>query len=327
MITVKTPYRISLFGGGTDFPEWFNNYSNGQVISATINKYCNISLRYLPPFFPHKYRIIWSKVETVNFIKKIKHPVINKVLEFYNEKEGLEISHLGDLPARSGIGSSSSFTVGLLAGLNFLQKNKISKNEIIKRSILVERKLLNESGGWQDQVITALGGLRYTSFKNKNKFFSKKINLSLSKLKKLEDSLILFYYGKPRTSSKIQVELKNNFSKKKKEFEKILKITERAKKVLYNNMELDEIGVLLDESWRIKKSLTDKISNRKVDEFYDFSKSKGAIGGKLLGAGGSGFMLFYVKKNNKKNFIKKISKYHLHIPFSFEDKGVHIQES
>jgi len=326
MITVKTPYRISLFGGGTDFPEWFNNYSDGQVISATINKYCNISLRYLPPFFEHKHRIIWSKVETVDGVKNIQHPVIKKVLNYCNEKKGLEISHLGDLPARSGIGSSSSFTVGLLSGLKFLQNKNISKNELIKQSIIVERKLLKEIGGWQDQVITALGGLRYTSFKKKDKFFSKKISISELNKQKLEDSLVLFYYGKPRISSLIQVELKNNFSKKKREIEKILDITDKAKKIFQKNLELDEIGMLLDETWMIKRTLSNKVSNNKLDELYNFSKKNGAIGGKLLGAGGSGFMLFYVKKNNKKKFIKKLSKFHLHVPFKFEDKGTHIKE-
>lgn len=326
MITVKTPYRISLFGGGTDFPEWFNNYSDGRVISGTINKYCNISLRYLPPFFEHKHRIIWSKVETVNNIKNIQHPVIKKVLNYCNEKKGLEISHLGDLPARSGIGSSSSFTVGLLSGLKFLQHKNISKTELIKHSIIVERKLLKEIGGWQDQVITTLGGLRYTSFKKKNKFFSKKINLSKFNYQKLQDSLVLFYYGRPRISSFIQIELKNNFFKKKDGLYKILDITDKAKKIFQNNLDIDEIGMLLDETWKIKRTLSNKISNKKLDELYDFSKKHGAIGGKLLGAGGSGFMLFYVKKNNKKNFIKKLSKFHLHVPFEFEDKGTHIKE-
>ncbi len=321
MIFSKTPYRISLFGGGTDFPEWFDN-NESFVISTSIDKYANIGIRYLPPFFEKKNRIVWSKIELTDKIQNISHPSIKAILEYFSETKGVEIHHFGDLPARSGIGSSSSFTVGLLNLIFFLRKKKISNNQLSEIAINIESKILKEAGGWQDQIIVSHGGLNEIKFHNNN-FNISKIKIKENSKKKLDDSLVLFYTGSSRYSSDLQKIFKKKIKKLSFELNMINQLAIEAKKIILSEKNYDEIGNLLHESWMIKKTLTNKISNHKINELYNFGINSGAIGGKLLGAGDNGFILFYCKKNNQKKLISKLRKY-IHVPFNFEDKGSHL---
>ena len=318
MIFSKTPYRISLFGGGTDFPEWFNK-NKSLVISATINKYATIGVRYLPPFFGKKYRIIWSKIDLVNNINQISHPSVKAILKFTKENRGIELHHYGDLPARSGIGSSSSFAIGLLKIISYLQNKEISKNKLALDSINIERNILQEKGGWQDQVIIANGGLKFIEFYN-NKFSIQKPNINQKKIKNLSDSLVLFYTGSNRDSYKIQKFFIDNLKNLDAELKEINNLAISAKKIISTGKNFDEIGRLLNESWMIKKTFSKKVSNNKIDLIYRDGLKAGAIGGKLLGAGKSGFILFYCEKDKQKNLISKFKKF-VHVPFNFQNEG------
>ena len=321
MILSKTPYRISLFGGGTDFPEWFNA-NKSLVISTTIDKYANIGIRYLPPFFEKKNRIIWSKIELLDNIDDITHPSIKAILKYFKEKRGVEVHHYGDLPARSGIGSSSSFAVGFLNLLFYLHKQKASKKRLSEVAIHIEKKILNEEGGWQDQVIVSKGGFNEIKFFN-NKFKLSSINIDHKTKKKLDDSLLLFYTGVPRYSFDLQKVFKKNIKNLSSELKEITEIAIEAKKIISSKKNFDELGKLLHESWLIKKTFTNEISNNNIDEIYKIGINAGAIGGKLLGAGSNGFILFYCNRNKQKKLISKLKKL-VHVPFNFEDKGTQI---
>lgn len=323
LISIKAPFRISLFGGGSDFPKWFNNYG-GAVISGSIDKYCTITIRKLPSFFFHKHRIVWSKIELVNQIDEISHPVIKEVLKSFNFSEGLEIHHFGDLPARSGIGSSSSFSVALLKAIHELKGIKIEKDRIIDQSIKLERNKLKEMGGWQDQIIVTKGGFRYTEFSYKNSYVSTKIKISDKCLNELNNQLLLFYTGNPRSSYIIQNKLQKNILNKKSELNDICSITKEALKIILSKKNYILLGSLLDESWKIKKCLHKEISNSYLDDLYSYAQKNGAIGGKLLGAGQGGFLLLFVTDLQKANLIKKMEKKKIiNVPFKFEDKGLH----
>ena len=321
MILSKTPYRISLFGGGTDFPEWFN-VNKSLVISTTIDKYANIGIRYLPPFFEKKNRIIWSKIELLDNIDDITHPSIKAILKYFKEKRGVEVHHYGDLPARSGIGSSSSFAVGFLNLLFYLHKQKASKKRLSEVAIHIEKKILNEEGGWQDQVIVSKGGFNEIKFFN-NKFKLSSINIDHKTKKKLDDSLLLFYTGVPRYSFDLQKVFKKNIKNLSSELKEITEIALEAKKIISSKKNFDELGKLLHESWLIKKTFTNEISNNNIDEIYKIGINAGATGGKLLGAGNSGFILFYCNRNKQKRLISKLKKL-VHVPFNFENKGTQI---
>lgn len=318
MIFSKTPFRISLFGGGTDFPEWFNN-NKSLVISATIDKYATIGVRYLPPFFEKKYRIVWSKIDLVNNINNISHPAVKSILKYTKEKKGIELHYYGDLPARSGLGTSSSFAIGLLNIISFLQKKKISKEKLSKDAINIERKILKEKGGWQDQIIIAHGGLKFIEF-YKNDFLISNTGLNEKNIKKLGDSLVLFYTGSNRESYKIQKFFLDNINNLNLELKEINNLAHTAKEIISSGKNLHEIGRLLNESWKIKKQFSNKISNPKVDFIYETGIKAGAIGGKLLGAGKSGFILFYCPKDRQKNLILKLKKF-IHVPFNFINQG------
>lgn len=323
MIFSKTPYRISLFGGGTDFPEWFNE-NESLVISSTINKYANIGIRYLPSFFEKKNRIVWSKIELTDHISKISHPSIKAILKYFNEHKGIELFHFGDLPARSGIASSSSFTVGLLNLLFYLKNKKISKRKLSEIAIHIEKKVLKENGGWQDQIIVSKGGFNEIRF-FKNNFKISKIDIDLKSKKILDESLLLFYTGAQRNSSNIQKVFKKNIKKLQSELKYITEISFEAKKIISSRKNFIELGKLMHESWKIKKNFTNKISNSKIDDIYNLGLKSGAIGGKLLGAGESGFILFFCEKKYQNKLISKLHKF-LHVPFHFENKGTHLKK-
>ena len=320
MIITRTPYRISFFGGGTDYPSWFN-HNGGLVISSTINKYSYLNVRYIQNFFNYKYRVVWSKIENCNSLNEIKHPCVREMLKFLKyDFKGIEIKHSGDLPARSGIGSSSSFTVGLLNALTNLNKKKISKKELYKKSIFFEQNILKEDVGSQDQVAAAKGGFNQITFKKNNFINTQKINLSDERTKELESSLMLFFSGIQRDSSKNAKKIIKNIENKYLILNEMKSHVLQAKQILQNNNDLEDFGKLLNESWELKKKLAKTVSNSKIDDIYNNAISSGALGGKVLGSGNGGFLLFYVPKKNQKKVLKKFNKL-LHVPFKFEYSG------
>jgi len=302
MIITKTPYRISFFGGGSDYPEWFNKYY-GEVISSTINKYLYISCRELPHFFKHKFRIVYSKIENVKTINEIKHNGVKQLLNYLKVKNGLEIHYDGDLPSRSGMGSSSCFIVGLLNALTTNHNMRLDRKKLANMSIEIERNIMRENVGLQDQIAASYGGFNRIRFE-KNNYIVNKIICKKSFRDDLNKNLFLLYTGKSRTAEKITRSYTNKLSQnKKKNVKKILDFVDQAKKIIKQNNP-DDFGYLLNETWHQKRELSKLVSNNKIDYLYEKGISNGALGGKLLGAGGGGFLLFYVNSNKKKKFLK-----------------------
>jgi len=319
MIISKTPFRISFFGGGTDYPAWYED-NEGAVLSTTIDKYCYITCRYLPPFFEHKHRIVYSKIENVTNIKDIRHPAVRAVLQYLKVKQGLEIHHDGDLPARSGLGSSSSFTVGLLNTIYALQGVRPSKYKLAKEAIHIERDLLREAVGSQDQVAAAYGGFNKITFKRDHEFCVEPLIVRRQRLEQLQNHLVIYFTGLSRIASKIAREQIRLTPSRQQELAEMHGMVDKARDILSNDGELDEFGRLLHETWKLKRSLSRKISNDKIDDIYQAARECGAAGGKLLGAGGGGFMLFYIKPRLK-NKLKAKLKGLLEVKFSFEREG------
>lgn len=320
MIIVRTPLRISLFGGGTDYPVWYKKFG-GSVISTSINRYNYITSRWLPQFFDYKYRIRYFLKEEVSNINEIKHPSVKACANFMKISDGFEVVHYSDLPAQSGLGSSSSFTVGMLHSFYSLLNKTPTKRELAANAINVEQNIIKECVGSQDQIIAAFGGFNKIDFNVNDNFEVTPIVISKSRLKKLEENLLLCFTGLQRSASEIaELQVKNTISKTK-ELEKIQNITERAFKVITSEDEsMDDVGLLLNEHWELKSSLTNKISNNFIDQIYEKGISNGAIGGKLLGAGGGGFMLFYAHKDNHDK-IKNELKDFIFVPIAFEFSG------
>ena len=321
MIISKTPYRISFFGGGTDYPSWFKE-NTGKILSTSINKYVYLSLRDLGPYFDYKHRIIWSKVENVNNAKFIKHNVVREMLEYFKIKNGVEIHYQGDLPARSGMGSSSSFVVGLMNAFLIKKKMKLSKMDLAKKSIMFEHKILEEIVGIQDQISASFGGFNKIDIKRNGTFGVKKIKINKN-VNKLDKNLILLFTGIHRTANEIAGQYVSKLNKDKIiEMKEINFQVEEAEQLLIKN-KLDDFGRLLNEGWKLKRSLSKVISNKKIDNLYEFSMNNGALGGKLLGAGGGGFMLLYVPYHKQKKFFKKI-KHVINVPFNFSEENSQI---
>ena len=323
MIISRTPLRISFFGGGTDYPAWYNQ-NEGITISTSINKYAYITVRELPPFFKFKYRIQYYLKEEVSSLNKIKHPVVREAIKYLNIKKGIELFHNADLPARSGLGSSSTFTVGVLNALYALKQKMVAKRQLALDAINLEQNIIGEAVGSQDQTIASFGGFNLIEFNKAKTFEVKNIIISNDRLKFLEENLILLFTGFSRTAETIAKHQIKSIPFKENELHKMNEITNEAKKIITNNRNsIDEFGNLLNEQWHLKKSLTNKISNSQIDNIYNVAISSGALGGKLLGAGGGGFMLFYAKKKNHKK-IKKALKGKLIVPFKFENTGSQI---
>ena len=319
MIISKTPYRISFFGGGSDYPSWYRE-NGGAVLSSTIDKYINISCRLLPPFFKHKYRIVWSHIEIVKKINQIKHKAVKKMLKKYNIKDGLEIHYDGDLPARSGMGSSSVFIVGLMNILNNLQGNQIGKKKLAERSIHFEQIILKDIVGSQDQIAASYGGFNKIIFNESGGFKVFPFSINQERIKKLNKNLLLLYTGKKRTAHEIaKGYVKKLKTSKRSHILEILNFVSEGEKILKNG-NLDDFGRLLNESWLEKKSLSSSISTSGIDDIYNNAISKGALGGKLLGAGGGGFFVFYVPHSRQRNFIKHFRNL-ITIPFKFTSEG------
>lgn len=322
MVISRTPYRVSFFGGGTDYPAWYKN-NGGAVLSTTINKYCYLFCRTLPPFFEHKHRIVWSKIETVKKISEIEHPAVKAILKIMAINDGIEVHHVGDLPAKSGLGSSSSFTVGLLHAVFGLKSIMPTKLQLATQAIHIERDILKENVGSQDQVSAAFGGFNKISFNDKNKINIQPIIMNPKRLKNLQNHLLLYFTGLTRAASdiaKIQIE---NTPKKKKELTLMGQMVDEAIRILTQNKNLLDFGKLLHETWIIKRSLSNSISNPKIDNIYESARKAGAVGGKLLGAGGGGFMLLFAKPQDHPKIKKRLNKL-LHVPFGFEEHGSEI---
>ena len=322
MIISRTPFRISFFGGGTDYPAWYNN-NNGAVLSTTIDKYCYISCRYLPPFFEHKHRIIYSLMEETRNISEIKHPAVRGCLQYLKVTDGVEIHHDGDLPARTGLGSSSSFTVGLLNSLYALKGVMISKEELAKNAIHIEQDILKENVGSQDQIAAAYGGFNLIEFGGKNHCRVSPVTIDADRLREFKKHLMLFFTGFSRTASEIAAEQIKIIPRRKKELKDIYNFVNIAIGIINSRKDLSGFGKLLHESWLIKRSLTDRISTPTIDLIYSTARKAGASGGKLLGAGGGGFMLLFVKPERRKE-VRKSLKNLLFVPFDFDNSGSQI---
>jgi len=320
MIITRTPFRISLFGGGTDYPAWIKDHG-GSVIGTAIDKYCYLTVRRLPPFFEHRSRIVYSKVELVREVSEIQHPAVRGILSELKMEDGLEIHHDADLPARSGLGSSSAFTVGLLNGLYALNSHMITKRDLAYRAMHIEQNVLQENVGCQDQVWAAYGGFNRIDFVRDGTFTVMPIIISADRRRELRESMLLCFTGFSRFASDIAGEQIRNMRSREKELHRLRLDVEAAFELLIGqNLRIRELGELLHESWRTKRELSDRVSTPQIDEIYDAGRSAGAIGGKLLGAGGGGFMLFVVDPAEREAVRKKLEKL-IHVSFDFDDSG------
>ncbi len=322
MIITSTPLRISFFGGGTDYPVWYREHG-GSVLSTAINKRCYITVRHLPPFFEHHSRVSYSRVESVVKNGQIEHPSVRECLRFMGMEEGVEIHHVADLPARTGLGTSSAFTVGLLLGLYGLKEKMRDKHGLATDAIHVEQDLIEEAVGSQDQVSAAYGGFNRINFNSDGSIEVRRV-LGQERLSELEQNLALFFTGFSRTASEIACEQMKITPHKKNELNMMLQLTNEAEAIVTDpKRSLDDFGRLMHESWQIKRTLTNKISNANIDEIYEAGLQGGALGGKLLGAGGGGFMLFYVPPERRKELRAKLKNL-LCVPFGFSNKGSHV---
>jgi D-glycero-alpha-D-manno-heptose-7-phosphate kinase len=320
MIISRTPFRISLFGGGTDYPTWFREHG-GAVLGAAINKYCYISLRRLPPFFEHRSRIVYSKVELVREISEIEHPAVRGILADLGVKDGLEIHHDADLPARSGLGSSSSFTVGLLHALYALNSQMISKRELGREAIRIEQEVLKENVGCQDQLWAAYGGLNRIEFFQDGTFSVSPLILPADRRKELEQSLLMFFTGFTRFASDFAHDQIENMKSRRSQLRTMRSTVDSAVDILLDkHSPIRELGELLHESWLLKRELAESVSNSKLDEIYEAGREAGAFGGKLLGAGGGGFMVFLVDPQ-KRESVRDRLKDLIPVSVQFEDEG------
>ncbi|MEK7388710.1 MAG: kinase [Elusimicrobiota bacterium] len=322
MIISRTPFRISFFGGGTDYPAWFRR-NGGAVVSTSINKYCYITCRYLPPFFEHKSRILYSKIENVHSHDEIEHPAVRAILKERGVEEGVEIHHDGDLPARTGLGSSSAFAVGLLHALSALKSTAAAKMQLALEAIHIEQEVLRENVGCQDQVIAALGGFRRIDFRADGEVQTSPITLSPERLELLQNHLLLYFTGFSRIASQIAKEQIDRIPDKTKELKTMCEMVDESIRLLEGSENLDGFGRLLDEGWKLKRGLSSKISTPQTDEAYAAAKSAGALGGKLLGAGGGGFMVFFARPEDHPRIQERL-KGLLRVPVRFETGGTQI---
>jgi D-glycero-alpha-D-manno-heptose-7-phosphate kinase len=322
MIISRTPYRISFFGGGTDYPSWYQVHG-GAVLAATIDKYCYLTCRYLPPFFEHRSRVVYSKIESCPSNDEITHPSVREVLRHLGISRGVEIHHDGDLPARSGMGSSSAFTVGLLNAAYALLGQMPSNRQLALESIHVEQNLLKETVGSQDQVMAAYGGLRHVHFLPNGEISVRPLTLSAQRLAELNDHLMLFYTGIIRTASDVAKSYVDDIHSKQRQMLFMKDLVDESISILNSGRDLLHFGRLLHEAWQAKRSLSAQVSNPQVDELYARAQTAGAIGGKLTGAGGGGFLLLFVPPGCQKS-VKDCLHNLIHVPFRFEPSGSQI---
>ncbi|MFT5294326.1 MAG: D-glycero-alpha-D-manno-heptose-7-phosphate kinase [Psychroserpens sp.] len=308
MIISRTPFRVSFFGGGTDYPPWFKEHG-GAVIGTAINKYCYLTVRNLPPFFEHKHRIVYSKVEVPNEIQDIQHPSVKAVLTEMNIQKGIEVQHQADLPARSGLGSSSSFTVGLLNALR-AKEGKISSPQFLtEESIRIEQDVIKENVGSQDQCWAAHGGTNFIEFTASGKINVTPLIMQKNTVEKLDSHIMLFFTGLSRIASHIAEKKISNISSKQQQLSTMLNMAYSARDVFQSsNCDMRDLGSMLKDSWALKKELADKITNHEINDLYANAIDAGAYGGKLLGAGGGGFMMFLAPPEKHEQIRQRLNK-------------------
>ncbi|MCX6355924.1 MAG: kinase [Candidatus Aureabacteria bacterium] len=322
MIISRTPFRISFFGGGTDYPSWFRVHG-GAVLASAINKYCYISCRYLPPFFSHKSRIVWSRIELCRDNRHIIHPAAREVLKHLHIDRGVEIHHEGDIPARSGMGSSSAFTVGLLHALYALKGAMPAREVLARESIFIEREILKETVGVQDQILAAYGGFKHITISQSDDYVLRPMTLPSERIEELNSHLMLFYTGIVRTASKVAQSYVPTLTSRENVLKRICEMVDEGIAILNGRDDIISFGKLLHEYWRLKSSLSAKISNKYINEIYESAISSGAIGGKVTGAGGGGFILLFAPPPAQKKIREKLKRL-LYVPFKFESSGSRI---
>lgn len=322
MIISRTPYRISFFGGGTDYPGWYREHG-GTVLATTINKYCYLTCRYLPPFFDHRIRVSYSRIEMCRNVDEIVHPAVRECLRLMDVHRGLELHHDGDLPARSGMGSSSSFTVGLLHALHALKGEMVSKQQLARESIHVEQDVLKENVGSQDQVLASHGGFNHVVFSTNGEIVIRPVCVPASRLQELNSHLMLFFTGIKRTASDVAKSYVNGFEHRRRQLRIMKDLVDESLSLLSGNADIHDFGELLHESWMAKRSLSNTVSNSMVDDVYEEARSAGALGGKLLGAGGGGFLLLFAPPDIQDEVKERLNRL-ISVPFQFEHTGSQI---
>ena len=320
MIITKTPFRMSFFGGGTDMQEFYDTYG-GAVLSTTFDKYCYVTVRHLPPFFDYTSEFSYANIERVRSVDDIKHPLIRNLMKFKDMHE-IRLSYEADLPARTGLGTSSSFAVGMLNAFYGLKGKRVDRRRLADEAIYVERVLCGEAGGIQDQIAAAYGGLNRIDM-DRNGYNVSPVILSNQRKKEFNDSLMLFFTGFSRISAEIQKKTEANIGDKIKELMEMKSLVDVAEDILVSKGSLNEFGRLLDYTWKLKRGISDAVSTDLIDAIYCRAIRAGALGGKLLGAGGGGFLLFYVEQD-KKDYVLKALKDLLYVPFSFENDGTQV---
>ena len=319
MIISKTPFRMSFFGGGTDIPDYFKEYG-GAVLSTTFDKYCYVTVRHLPKFFDYKTHLTYSKMEYVNSYEEIEHPAIRNAMKMLDMHD-IRLTYESDLPARSGLGTSSSFAVGMLNAFHALKGQYIDKKRLADEAIYLERCLCNESGGWQDQIAASFGGFNRINF-NENGYDVFPVIIAPERKEQLNKNLMMFFTGFTRFSSDIQKQSGNR--EKVSLLKKMYQLVDEAEKILTDkNYALNDFGYLLDYTWQLKRRTSTAVTTDSIDKFYTLGIKAGALGGKILGAGGGGFLLFYVEPDLQEN-VRCALKDLLYIPFQFENSGTRI---
>lgn len=322
MIITRTPFRISFFGGGTDYPSWYREHG-GAVLATSIDKYCYLTCRHLPPFFEHRIRVVYSRIEDCNSIDEIEHPSVRETLRFVEMQRGVEIHHDGDLPARSGMGSSSAFTVGLLHALYALKGRMVSKHQLAMESIHLEQEVLKETVGSQDQVTAAYGGFNHISFHPSGEISVRPVVLHPERLKELSSHLMLFYTGIKRTAAKVAEAYVPSLQDKRRQLRILRDMVEEAVSILSGPDDIQAFGDLLHEAWQAKRSMSQNISSTEIDDLYETARAAGALGGKITGAGGGGFLLLFAPPRHHNHIREKLSGL-LHVPFNFETCGTQV---
>ena len=322
MIISRTPFRVSFFGGGSDYPQWYRQ-NGGAVLATAIDKYCYISCRRLPPFFDYKHRLVYRKQETVNRISEIEHPAVRGVFSYFKWEDGVEIHHDGDLPARSGLGSSSSFTVGLINALRAMQGRYISKEELGTLAIHIEQDIIRENVGSQDQISAAYGGFNRIAFRRDGGIDVQPIILPAPRLAEFKSHLMLVFTGFARLASEVAKTKIDNLDKRADEIRRMTRMVDEGVDILTSERSIKDFGALLDEAWTQKRKLSEMVSSDAIDRIYADARDAGAVGGKLLGAGGGGFMLLVVAPEKQKAVRERLAKF-VHVPFDFEMSGSRI---
>ena len=322
MIITKTPFRMSFFGGGTDMESFFRQYG-GAVLSTTFDKYCYVTVRHLPRFFDYSTEIAYSKMERGTNIEDINHPAVKNAMKMLDMHE-IRLTYEADLPARSGLGTSSSFAVGMLNAFHCLKGKYADKRKLADQAIYLERELCHESGGWQDQIAAAFGGMNRIEFNIDGTYDVRPLIIYPKRKEELNNNLLMFFTGFTRFSSEMQKANQAGYEEKIKQLQQMYELVDEAEAVLENkHRNLDDFGRLLDETWRLKRQTGGAITTNSIDSLYEKGIEAGALGGKLLGAGGGGFLVFYVQPENKESVMKAMKDL-LYVPFKFENGGTQV---